>query len=125
MLQGHLKFIVKMFVLFVLIFLIVSFLVGRAGASRGAPGAEILSTEITFIHDDGEPRVQVDVEVRNNRGRGFVVVEVRALSGFDIWEKRIDLYMRSGQTLTPQFIFEDRNIARRNPHFSFYVSNFN
>jgi len=91
---------------------------------RGAPVPMIASTSITTITETGAPVIRANVEVRNNGGKGYVVVTAKATAGSETWEKTIDLFMRQRTTHILQFFFDDPDIADKNPEFDFHTHPF-
>ena len=91
------------------------------GDSKGGPGPVILSTNVTTITVNDTPKIKVEVEIKNNGGKGYIVVEIKASAKDETWEKNIDILMKPKKTQTLQVIFDDRNIASKNPEFNFHA----
>jgi len=117
------KVYLRLFLLFAIIigmFYALKFL-SDEGSTKGGPAPEILSTNITTITTDGAPKIKAAVEIKNNGGKGYIVIEIKASSGDETWEKNIDILMKPKKTQTLQVIFDDRNIVSKNPEFNFHA----
>ena len=117
------KVYLKLFLLFALIigmFYGLKFL-SDEGSSKVGPAPTILSTNVTPITTDGIHKIKTEVEIKNNGGKGYIVIEIKASAGDETWEKNIDILMKPKKTQTLQIIFDDRNIANKNPEFNFHA----
>ncbi len=88
---------------------------------KGSPDPVIISTNTSVINDNGDYKIKAEAEIKNNGGDGYIVLEVKALYGNESWDKNINSYLKSNKTQNLQVIFDDKNIADKNPKFDFYV----
>ena len=88
---------------------------------KGEPRPVIIDTAATVINDNGISKIKTEVEIQNNGGKGYIVLEVKAAAENESWEKTINSYIKSKKTQKLQVIFDERNIADKNPQFEFNV----
>ena len=119
-----LKVYLKLLILFLVVLGMFYGLKSLSDRRRGAPVPMIAFTSVTTVTETGAPIIKAEVEVRNNGGKGYVVVTAKATAGSETWEKTIDLFMRQRTTHTLQFIFDDPDIADKNPEFDFHTHPF-
>ena len=117
--MNFLKTYLKLFVLLAVVLGIFYTLQFLSGSKKGTPAPVIISTDVKSINDDGIPKIKTEVKIKNNGGKGYVVVTVKATAGNQTWEKSVDILMKPKKTQTLQIIFDDRNLVSKNPEFDF------
>jgi len=116
--QTYLKLLL-LFAVIIGMFYALKYVSDDSSSSKGGPLPEIISTDVTTINEDGVAKIMAEVEVKNNGGKGYVVVEIKAKAGDERWEKNIDILMKPKKTQKLMVIFDDRNIAKKYPYFDF------
>jgi len=119
--QGYMK----MFLLLVMVVVIFSALKFVTSKKNRPPDPEILSTNVTLIYENGIPKVKAEAEIKNNGGKGYIVVVIKTVVENEKIEKNIDIYMQSNKKQKVQVLFDDKRIISRNPEFVFLANAFN
>ena len=117
--MNFLKTYLKLFVLLAIVIGIFYALQFSSGSEKGLPVPVITSTNVTNIREDGYLKIKTEVEIKNNGGKGYVVVTVKATTGNETLEKNVDILMKPKKTQTLKIIFDDKNIVNKNPKFDF------
>ena len=117
--MHFLKTYLKLFVLLAIVIGIFYALQFLSSSKKGSPVPVIISSNIKTINEDGVRKIKTEAEIKNNGGKGYVVVTVKAAAGNETWEKSVDILMKPKKTQTLQIIFDDRNLVSKNPEFDF------
>jgi hypothetical protein len=117
----------KFIILFVAVILIFIAMKNLSDKRTGSPISEITSTNLTVIYDNGTPKVKAEAEIRIGNGKGYLVLEIKAVSGSETWERTVNILVKPRKTKKVQniqVIFDERDIVRKNPEFFFNLSPF-